>query len=66
MASIMIFSTLWGIALKEWKGAGFRTKCLVGLSLFRAGCLHNCGWLWKLFRCGWLGGEIIVVLDSSL
>src|SRR5690349_21799263 len=29
MASIMIFSTLWGIALKEWKGAGPRTKWLV-------------------------------------
>jgi L-rhamnose-H+ transport protein len=34
MASIMIFSTLWGIALKEWKGAGVRTKCMVALSLF--------------------------------
>jgi L-rhamnose-H+ transport protein len=33
MASIMIFSTLWGIALKEWKGAGLRTRCLVGLSV---------------------------------
>jgi L-rhamnose-H+ transport protein len=33
MASIMIFSTLWGIALKEWKGAGTRTKALVALSL---------------------------------
>jgi L-rhamnose-H+ transport protein len=33
MASIIIFSTLWGIALKEWKGAGTRTKVLVGLSL---------------------------------
>ncbi|MGB9464941.1 MAG: L-rhamnose/proton symporter RhaT [Candidatus Acidiferrum sp.] len=33
MASIIIFSTLWGIALKEWKGAGLRTKCLVTLSL---------------------------------
>jgi L-rhamnose-H+ transport protein len=33
MASIMIFSTLWGIALKEWKGTGPRTKWLVGLSL---------------------------------
>jgi L-rhamnose-H+ transport protein len=33
MASIIIFSTLWGIALKEWNGSGFRTKCLVGLSL---------------------------------
>ncbi|MGB7437990.1 MAG: L-rhamnose/proton symporter RhaT [Candidatus Acidiferrum sp.] len=33
MASIIIFSTLWGIALKEWKGAGMRTKFLVVLSL---------------------------------
>jgi L-rhamnose-H+ transport protein len=33
MASIMVFSTLWGIALKEWKGVGVRTKVLVGLSL---------------------------------
>jgi L-rhamnose-H+ transport protein len=33
MASIIIFSTLWGIALKEWRGAGPRTKFLVALSL---------------------------------
>ena len=33
MASIIIFSTLWGIALKEWKGAGTKTKLLVFLSL---------------------------------
>jgi L-rhamnose-H+ transport protein len=33
MASIIIFSTLWGIALKEWKGAGPRTRFLVALSL---------------------------------
>ena len=33
MASIIIFSTLWGIALKEWQGVGVRTKWLVGLSL---------------------------------
>jgi len=33
MASIIIFSTLWGIALKEWKGTGRRTKLLVVLSL---------------------------------
>ncbi|HKV23211.1 MAG TPA: L-rhamnose/proton symporter RhaT [Candidatus Acidoferrum sp.] len=33
MASIIIFSTLWGIALKEWNGSSFRTKCLVGLGL---------------------------------
>jgi len=33
MASIIIFSTLWGIGLKEWKGVGPRTKWLVALSL---------------------------------
>ena len=33
MASIMIFSTLWGIALHEWRGSGARTKVLVALSL---------------------------------
>ena len=33
MASIIIFSTLWGIALQEWKGAGLGTKWLVALSL---------------------------------
>jgi len=33
MASIMIFSTLWGIALKEWAGSGSRTRLLVGLGL---------------------------------
>jgi L-rhamnose-proton symport protein (RhaT). len=34
MASIIIFSTLWGIALNEWRGAGRRTKLLVAFSLF--------------------------------
>jgi L-rhamnose-H+ transport protein len=33
MASIIIFSTLWGIALKEWNGVGPRTKLLVALTL---------------------------------
>jgi L-rhamnose-H+ transport protein len=33
MASIMIFSTLWGIALHEWQGTGRRTKLMVALSL---------------------------------
>jgi len=33
MASIIIFSTLWGIALKEWKGASTRTWVLVAFSL---------------------------------
>jgi len=34
MASIMIFSTLWGIALHEWRGVGTRTKVLITLTLF--------------------------------
>lgn len=33
MASIIIFSTLWGIGLKEWRGTSRRTRILVGLSL---------------------------------
>ena len=33
MASIMIFSTLWGVALKEWRGVSRRTKILVFLTL---------------------------------
>jgi L-rhamnose-H+ transport protein len=33
MASIIIFSTLWGIALKEWKGSGGKTRLLVAFSL---------------------------------
>jgi L-rhamnose-H+ transport protein len=33
MASIIIFSTLWGIGLKEWSGTSERTKLRVGLSL---------------------------------
>ena len=34
MASIIIFSTLWGIALHEWRGGGRRTRILVFLTLF--------------------------------
>jgi L-rhamnose-H+ transport protein len=34
MASIIIFSTLWGISLKEWRGASRRTWLLVAISLF--------------------------------
>lgn len=33
MASIIIFSTLWGIGLKEWGGTSRRTKLLVAASL---------------------------------
>jgi L-rhamnose-H+ transport protein len=34
MASIIIFSTLWGIGFKEWKGAGARAGYLLTLALF--------------------------------
>lgn len=34
MASIIIFSTLWGIYFAEWKGSDKRTKTLVGAMLF--------------------------------
>ena len=33
MASIIIFSTLWGLGLREWKGAGPRTMRLLTLGL---------------------------------
>ena len=34
MASIIIFATLWGLALKEWRGISRRTKLLVATGLF--------------------------------
>ena len=34
MASIIIFSSLWGIGFKEWKGAGRRAGALLTLALF--------------------------------
>jgi len=34
MASIIIFSSLWGIGFKEWKGAGARAGVLLTLALF--------------------------------
>ena len=33
MASIIIFSTIWGVLLKEWRGSSRRTEVLVGLGL---------------------------------
>ena len=33
MASIMIFGTLWGLVLHEWKGSSRTTLCLVALGL---------------------------------
>ena len=34
MASIIIFATLWGLALKEWRGTSPRTRWLVATGLF--------------------------------
>jgi L-rhamnose-H+ transport protein len=33
MASIIIFSTLWGVALKEWKGTSAKTHSLIAIGL---------------------------------
>jgi L-rhamnose-H+ transport protein len=45
MASIIIFSTLWGIYFKEWRGAKTRTKLLVVLMLaFLVGSTVIIGW----------------------
>jgi L-rhamnose-H+ transport protein len=33
MASIIIFATLWGLALKEWRGTSTRTRVLVATGL---------------------------------
>ena len=50
MASIMIFSTLWGIALREWKGSSRRTITLVDARARRAGRLDGHRRLWQLSR----------------
>jgi L-rhamnose-H+ transport protein len=34
MASIIIFATLWGLVLREWRGTSMRTKLLVSAGLF--------------------------------
>jgi L-rhamnose-H+ transport protein len=38
MASIIIFSTLWGLGLKEWKGSGAPAMRLLTLALFLLVC----------------------------
>jgi hypothetical protein len=61
MASIIIFATLWGLALKEWKGTSRRTKLLVATGLFLAGELDDRGGIWELFEgegnCGACAGS---------
>jgi L-rhamnose-H+ transport protein len=45
MASIILFSTLWGIFFKEWRGAKTRTKMLVVVMLlFLVGSTCIIGW----------------------
>ena len=45
MASIIIFSTLWGIFFQEWRGAKALTKWLVGVMLvFLVGSTVIIGW----------------------
>jgi len=34
MASIIIFSSLWGFGFREWKGAGIRAGSLLAVALF--------------------------------
>jgi L-rhamnose-H+ transport protein len=34
MASIILFATLWGIVLKEWRGTSVKTKAMVTLGIF--------------------------------
>ncbi|MGI6746299.1 MAG: L-rhamnose/proton symporter RhaT [Acutalibacteraceae bacterium] len=44
MASIIIFSTLWGIFLREWHGTSSKTKVLVAVGLAGTDSLHiDCG-----------------------
>ena len=50
MASIIIFSTLWGIALREWKGSSRRTIALGHARPGRAGRLDDHRRLWQLSR----------------
>ena len=33
MASVIIFATLWGLALKEWKGASRHSRILLGVGI---------------------------------
>ena len=41
MASIIIFSSLWGIALHEWRGAGAPHQRLAGRQSRGAGAFHH-------------------------
>jgi L-rhamnose-H+ transport protein len=53
MASIIIFSTLWGVALKEWKGTSQRTHVLVAIGLaVLIGSMLVIGWGNKLAAGG--------------
>jgi L-rhamnose-H+ transport protein len=34
MASIILFATLWGLVLKEWRGTSVKTKAMVTAGVF--------------------------------
>ena len=45
MASIIVFSTLWGIALKEWRGTSLRTHAIIAAGLIvLIGSMVVVGW----------------------
>jgi L-rhamnose isomerase len=45
MASIIIFSSLWGIGFKEWKGSGIRAAQLLTLALLLFGRINIHYWI---------------------
>ncbi len=57
MASIILFATLWGLVLKEWKGTSKRTRILVALGLATL--------IGSTLIIGW-GNQIQAREDSSL
>jgi hypothetical protein len=62
MASIIIFSTLWGLGFKEWRGTGVAAMRLLGLALFLLGRINSDRGLWE-FPSGLI--RTLTVLMSS-
>ena len=58
MASIIIFSSLWGIALKEWKGSSARHQDQAGDRSGHAGPVHDHRRLRQLSRHRTAAGEL--------
>jgi hypothetical protein len=51
MASIIIFSSLWGIGFKEWNGSGAR-QVSADFGAVSASRIHHDRWLRKLSGAG--------------